>query len=107
MAKTEGHSEIPWKVADTGVDAIWIEDANGNIEGVCDLYNKDPNKTIHRKTNCKANAEFIVRAVNNHDKLVKALKVAIERLGFASYDIPRIHETIEQGLKAIKEAENA
>ena len=65
---SDEHSPVPW-ADDTG----FINDANGTtictvdgsawIGGITTTYETD-----------KANAEFLVKAVNNHDKLVEALE---------------------------------
>ena len=58
-----------------------------------------------------ANAEFIVKAVNNHDALVEALEAVVEasnnavRAGQAigrSYTTPPVIQLVEAALKAVK-----
>ena len=61
--------------------------------------------------NAKENAEFIVKAVNNHDALVAALEAVVEasnnavRAGQAigrSYTTPPVIQLVEAALKAVK-----
>jgi len=61
----------PWKVYDFGGVQIGHADTG---EAVCSMWgNADEGK---------ANAAFIVRAANSHDKLVEALKAARAQIAF-------------------------
>ena len=64
-----------------------------------------------RHGNAKENAEFIVKAVNNHDALVEALEAVVEasnnavRAGQAigrSSTTPPVIQLVEAALKAVK-----
>ncbi len=78
--KTAEHSKLPWEVIDSPEQkgAIWIEVEETFTElGICDFYHMNEDKVI-RKPNAVADAEFIVRAVNNHDRLLEACKEALK-----------------------------
>lgn len=65
----EKHTPTPWKYGHVGTDALWIGPD----------YNRTPVAHIdhnmeYARDNSRANAAFIVRAVNSHDKLVEALR---------------------------------
>ncbi len=115
MAKTEGHSKLPWEVLgsvkDTGLKdgAIWImsEDFETEKDDVCELYTME-NGEVLRNENAEANAEFIVKAVNSHGKLVEACKLGLDmyELHTSNHpddDLANSHKDIIR--KAIKEAE--
>lgn len=53
------------------------------------------------KDEANANAAFIVKAVNNHDRLIQAL----ERI--AAYDAPDAHAMIQQARAALAEVQKA
>jgi hypothetical protein len=63
------HSELPWSV-----EKDFILDKKNNI--VVDTCLSD----MKFDEENKANASFIVRACNNHEKLVKAFKRLVERI---------------------------
>ena len=64
------HSELPWKVIQmNGSRGLYIE--TEHKKG----WNKFPIAVIIPNQDAKANASFIVRAVNNHERLVEALKL--------------------------------
>lgn len=50
-------------------------------DAVCEIYNVERGSPIESRSSYKANAELIVRAVNNHDALLEALKQAEFALG--------------------------
>jgi len=59
------HTKTPWSIDSNDLDGTW---SIGNIEHDGDDWDVC---TVH---STKANAEFIVRAVNNHDALVEELE---------------------------------
>lgn len=71
-SKTEvKHTPTPWEVSRTH-SADWIV-AAGELIAICE-------ETNEQKTSAIANAAFIVRAVNSHEDLLGALKLANEKL---------------------------
>lgn len=81
------HSPTPWKLVwvnqPNGKRALWIETANGDSWLVCVFSEEDI-----------ANAEFSVKAANNHDKLVAALEEAREALASVTDDTDRYGQDI-------------
>lgn len=63
------HSPLPW-LADTISNDVFVRDANGHYV----MFGEDGDIS-------GADARFIVRAVNVHDDLVKALEWAMLRIG--------------------------
>lgn len=100
MAKTAGHSKLPWKVGILGEYTPYIYNKDVGIADITSLGfadNKEPT----------ANAEFIVRACNNHYKLVEACKDILDIVQFASdsqLSVPTNH-VINKLTEAIKEVE--
>lgn len=70
------HSAIPWKVTKLEVgNALYaITPQGSNAEDVAEIYGQN-------KAEAKANAEFIVRAVNSYETLVDLLKRFIDPIG--------------------------
>ena len=89
---SDEHSPVPW-ADDTG----FIDDANGTtictvdgsawIGGITTTYETD-----------KANAEFLVKAVNNHDKLTRLLCECVHSRGSMLPDdlAKRIEEAVPE-----------
>ncbi|MEE8382190.1 MAG: hypothetical protein V3R78_10010 [Thermodesulfobacteriota bacterium] len=69
MAKTVGHSKLPWEVITT-IMGISIRRMDG--------YKVAVEIAGATETERKANAEFICKAVNNHDRLLEASKEALK-----------------------------
>ena len=63
------HTPTPWKIWD--MSSRDIEDSNGNLISTAYPDEKDPSYTSEI---AKANAAYIVRSVNSHEELIKALK---------------------------------
>jgi len=81
------HAKTPWTCRQApGTDQeLWIDSTNGdeelghyewNMLGA--VYGCDERLNIGSEK-VKASAEFIVKAVNNHDRLVEALRIAVEK----------------------------
>lgn len=94
------HTELPWEY----VPELCSEGNTGNIGSIinhdgwyiceiCELYESEEHK---------ANAEFIVRAVNNHDNLLDELKKTVR---FLSVELGKDHPFVLSAEEAIKEAE--
>lgn len=68
------HTPIPWTF-----DDIWHLIKGPNGEEVAAIHSAQASDTARRgnRFTANANAEFIVRACNNHDKLVAALAMCI------------------------------
>lgn len=71
----EKHTPAPWHYGHVGTDALWIGPG----------YNQTPVAHVdhdmeYARDNSRANAAFIVRAVNAHDDLVEALRAARQYL---------------------------
>ena len=67
------HSELPWKVEKIKIeerDILIIQSEKYNICSIAGRLSKE----------AEANAAFIVRACNNHEKLVIACKMALDAL---------------------------
>ncbi len=72
------HTHLPWEAGETGHGspyAVYSDDATGSIIAMCQhtYVNRSHEQMI-------ANVAFIVKAVNNHDALVKSLHEATTRL---------------------------
>ena len=80
------HTELPWKVEKfKGV----LEIAKG-IESICEVAPYYPDLgTKQAKQKGAANAAFIVRACNNHYKLLEACKEAVTFISGLQIDITR------------------
>src|SRR5882757_8376278 len=89
------HTPTPWTARDAEIydfngdplriDNAWIEDSFNNGDGFAEEG--------------KANAEFIVRAVNSHEMLLEAAKLALVAI---RYNSPREPEYL---IRAITQAE--
>ncbi|QPF86979.1 hypothetical protein IC762_12065 [Bradyrhizobium genosp. L] len=96
------HTPTPWKwrndfnhIQGAPRDGEWYGEAVTNYGGLA-----------KPRTLGVANAAFIVKAVNNHDDLVKALKLArarIEYLGAACTDSKHFQANVETFLPALDE----
>ena len=75
MAKTAGHSEIPWRTSKHA--KTMVETVQGRSVGSMSGYSDNRLPDCGQGENF-ANVEFIVRACNNHYKLVEALKGLVE-----------------------------
>lgn len=77
------HTPTPWEAGETGHGspyAVYSDDATGSIIAMCQhtYVNRSHEQMI-------ANVAFIVRAVNNHDALVKAIRDACDLLAERTY----------------------
>ncbi|KKL80657.1 hypothetical protein LCGC14_2002520 [marine sediment metagenome] len=81
---TDSSTPIPWEVEGT---LIWAPDAKANIAQVSELRTDDyvgftpPSISSPDFHEIAANAAFIVRAVNNHAKLLAALEAVADSFG--------------------------
>ena len=80
------HSQLPWKLE----DADCIIDNRGKTTAVC----------VNEFS--EANASFIVRAVNNHERLVSVCKEALDALQSQGIYKDRI-ERLQQALQSAEE----
>jgi len=94
---TAKHTPTPYKLVQVqgGFGLI----SNDNNEYVTTIYQRDNNQV-------KANAEFIVRACNNHNKLVEALERALYIIGdYKPFQPKSCHvKLVEEGKQALAEA---
>jgi len=83
------HTPIPWAVGEGGRHVCYV---NPSIEAGEDIDDSRHDSIIARCDGMgaysgisdeeqEANAEFIARAVNSHDEMLKALKYAVEAFG--------------------------
>lgn len=103
-----GHTATPWFVYDEAktVSAVNSPEDGGDI--VCDA----PEDATESMKRWDANAAFIVRAVNSHDSLVKALENAESALRYCEQnslspnDIlrPKVEVTIKSITAALSQA---
>lgn len=97
------HTPTPWKHKETEMHRHIItgkvSDGSEEIAEVNDLW-------VNPGT-MKANAEFICKAVNNHDKLLSALKLMVKACIVAKHPEDRgvFFKIQEQARDAIKSAE--
>ncbi len=98
------HTALPWMTVTDG-KLIYID---SDLDNICDLYHNTTSLNICTKMNAEANAAFIVKAVNNHDKLVDALEhanalliIVSDKLKFKSGD--SILEVISRNQALLKE----
>ncbi len=96
MTTEQRHMALPWRT----------ESDNREFGYSCYFFERleDRNSNKIGEINEEANAKFIVTAVNNHDKLVQALKVAHITLSKESewFNKTAAINTIEQALKEIE-----
>jgi hypothetical protein len=98
-------SQLPWKVEE-GCPSMFIV-VSEDSKTVCHMfYNSKPMKYIDKpeKEEAKANASFICLAVNNHEKLVSALKKLIRAAEFPQYKID-LRRHIKSSKQALQSAE--
>lgn len=69
------HTPLPWKVREHNNQKRYIDAENGLTIADALMHSSLGNQDNH-----KANAEFIVKAVNSHYELVEALKLAFKRI---------------------------
>lgn len=89
------HTELPWTLAGTG---IWSDNAR-----ICD-YERNGHSEFYRQLDRdeqRSNAEFIIRAVNNHYQLIRALEDAAKVLPVGI----ELHAVLEALSRARGEAE--
>jgi hypothetical protein len=70
------HTPTPWVVAENGIEGnntIGLAIETKTIEPICHLY-VPMGAYLSGFDNAEANAAFIVRAVNSHDKLVALIR---------------------------------
>lgn len=72
--KVVSHTPIPWTTEEYQGEPKRIV-VGPNNEMIADCY-ADSSDDINLPENYKANADFIVRAVNSHEELLAALKLA-------------------------------
>jgi len=82
------HSQLLWKVDDTDC----IEDSKGKCVSVC------------VNENSEANASFIVRACNNHEKLVKACKRILSCFNSEGEIEQQYQDQLSVALEKVKQA---
>lgn len=96
----EKHTPTPWKYGHVGTDALWIGPD----------YNRTPVAHVdhdmeYARDNSRANAAFIVRAANSHDKFVEALRDVVT---FAHFYHGKMEDTIgDEALDALGETARA
>lgn len=91
------HSSLPWSIGGDGADIFGygVEPDGSDCDHVADVQ-PDDSGLLGMSTKDVANAQFIVKACNNHYKLLKALKDLVNEP--ANY-------TEKAAWEAIKEAE--
>ena len=72
------HTPIPWAISDVGIGFEIEALVDGKLSIIAQTQQLRPNDRDVNHTERKANAAFIVRAVNSHDALVAALKELLE-----------------------------
>ena len=97
------HTELPWHVSLGNNNHIWAQDsviAKCNPEQA-EMYRE---KSIDEE---EANAAFIVKAVNNHEKLIEALKLVRAVLDNGEWNDAYKEKVMVEVRKAISNAEEA
>ena len=101
------HTELPWHIGGDGADifsvgkqenqsdAIHIADVQPENSGLLGMSVVDA-----------ANAAFIVKAVNNHERLLEALKDLEIESSFAENKHHDLEDSIMRAKEAIKQAED-
>ena len=79
---SDKHTPTPWNVI---IDdkLIYID---SDLDNICDLYHFGFASIPVTKDNAEANAQFIVKACNAHDKLVEALEDMVKVFEYCSAD---------------------
>lgn len=103
---TEQHSPTPWRTMPSDVmpDEYIINRNDIMIASVINreaTFGEDSPRAKKERTLARANAEFILKAVNNHDALVEALKGSICYISTAFFAA----ESHSQGGSAARSAE--
>ena len=100
--RTEGK----W-VADNGDSEIWAVFSDIDSDGIAYLCEPD-GKPLRSFEESEANAQYIVKAVNNHEELTEALKEFVrtseEWVGTGRLPLELVY-AIDQARAALKEAE--
>lgn len=92
-------SPLPWLVG----NEIFVEDAN--LHTICVPYGYgDALDKSKLNAQTRANAAFIVRAVNNHERLVEALAKTVDWLAsYPSGGATNVYDAARAALAAAKE----
>ena len=64
------HTQVPWNQNEE--NTLIIEGCDHRLS-ICEVHDHSDTSDVHNAQEAEANAEFIVRAVNNHDVLVGAI----------------------------------
>lgn len=96
MTHKQQHTATPWEV-----NGLEIQAKNKHETLIAEVYEENEFS--------KANAEFIVKAVNNHNALVEALKNSDKRIrelhALFNYKIEKSKLTLSDNERAIAKAE--
>ena len=70
------HSKTPWGCDSTAIEGSYVVygDSGDDDDEICIVSEMFADSIEHEESAARANAEFIVKACNNHDALVEALK---------------------------------
>ena len=77
MSTKPKHTPTPWEVLGNGKQVFGKDHLVANCEVCLTEQDDDLDGYDEDETRCTANAEFIIRACNCHDKLVEALEDAL------------------------------
>ena len=72
------HTPTPWKVSEIGVGFEISALIDGKLEVVAQTQQLHPFDRDSQHSERKANARYIVLAVNHHEELVRALKAIVD-----------------------------
>ena len=93
------HTPTPWNYDITAGNSFSIY-CEGTIKTIASVLFKDVNYMPNEKE-AEANAKFIVKAVNSHDKLIEALKslvgmeVWIDDIEMKKHFIEKVYNTLK------------
>jgi hypothetical protein len=101
------HTPIPWaiKAAVNGIDHDFGIFREGHAGVLAECFEEFEARGLRQPEIALANAEFIVRACNSHEDLLKAAKGAIQVLEEVGEDYYRVNSDIDALEAAIKKAE--
>lgn len=101
------HTELPWGIEETP-DTLWIgpmREGGSKVSEIVFDIDFDHEYRSESLEERKANAEFIVHACNNHEKLVEALEDCMNKLACETSDWNESIATYEELLKRAKGGE--
>lgn len=103
------HTPTPWSIEDPMGDDLWIVEANKEAyewRCIASVQATPPDEGPElSRAEMRANAAFIIKSVNNHEALVKALEkiAAMDPWGKRADDLGRAAQVARHAINAVSE----